>query len=128
MVRLRLYTDCYDGIRSCLSIQYYAPAANVSDAVKQKAIDEGRFVQALFYYLLVNNYGGVPLVTEYASTAIKKFLRVQQLNKYTYIIDELKSIISNNRLTSSSATKAVKPVLKLLKHCWQRLIFLLHGI
>nr|WP_320999950.1 RagB/SusD family nutrient uptake outer membrane protein [Bacteroides intestinalis] len=99
------YTDCYDGIRSCLSIQYYAPAANVSDAVKQKAIDEGRFVQALFYYLLVNNYGGVPLVTEYASTAIKGYPRATAEQVYTYIIDELKSIISNNRLTSSSATK-----------------------
>ena len=53
------YTDCYDGIRSCLSIQYYASAANVSDDVKQKAIDEGRFIQALFYYLLVNNYGEI---------------------------------------------------------------------
>lgn len=59
----------------------------------------------MFYYLLVNNYGGVPLVTEYASTAIKGYPRATAEQVYTYIIDELKSIISNNRLTSSSATK-----------------------
>lgn len=99
------YTDCYDGIRSCLAIQYYAPAANVSADVKQKAIDEGRFVEALFYYLLVNNYGGVPLVKEYASSAVKGYPRATAEQVYTYIIDELKSIIANNKLAASTATK-----------------------
>lgn len=99
------YTDCYDGIRSCLAIQYYAPAANVSADVKQKAIDEGRFVEAMFYYLLVNNYGGVPLVKEYASSAVKGYPRATAEQVYTYIIDELKSIIANNKLAASTATK-----------------------
>ena len=99
------YIDCYDGIRSCLAIQYYAPAANVSDDVKQKAIDEGRFVEAMFYYLLVNNYGGVPLITEYASTAVKGYPRATAEQVYTYIIDELKSIISNNKLAASTASQ-----------------------
>lgn len=99
------YTDCYDGIRSCLSIQYYAPEASVSDDVKQKAIDEGRFVKAMFYYLLVNNYGGVPLVKEYASSAIKGYPRATAEEVYTYIIDELKSILANNKLAASTATQ-----------------------
>ncbi len=99
------YTDCYDGIRSCLAIQYYAPAAAVSDDVKQKNIDEGRFVKSLFYYLLVNNYGGVPLITEYASSAVKGYPRATAEQVYSYIIDELKDIITNNKLTASNATK-----------------------
>ncbi|MGP1622291.1 RagB/SusD family nutrient uptake outer membrane protein [Bacteroides heparinolyticus] len=99
------YTDCYDGIRSCLAIGYYAPSAIVSDDVKQKAIDEGRFVKALFYYLLVNNYGGVPLITEYASSAIKGYPRATAEQVYTYIIDELKEIIGNNKLAASTATR-----------------------
>jgi len=99
------YTDCYDGIRSCLQIQYYAPMASVDDNVKQKAIDEGRFVQAMFYYLLVNNFGGVPLVKEYASTAVKGYPRATAEDVYTFIITELESIISNNLLEASTATK-----------------------
>lgn len=99
------YTDCYKGIRSCLAIQYYASVANISDDVKQKAIDEGRFVEALYYYLLVNNYGGVPLTTEYATTVIKGYPRATAEQVYNYIISELQSIISNNKLVASTATK-----------------------
>ncbi|MDH6342105.1 hypothetical protein M2480_000484 [Parabacteroides sp. PFB2-12] len=99
------YVDCYDGIRACLAIQYYADIASVSDAEKQKAIDQGRFINAMFYYLLVNNFGGVPLVTSYAATAVKGYPRASAEEVYTYIIDELKSVIANNALVASSATK-----------------------
>lgn len=98
------YTTCYDAIRASLAIQYYAPGANVSDDVKQKAIDEGRFVACLHYYLLVNNFGGVPLVTEYAATAIKGYPRATAEEVYNYIINTLKDIISNNKLAVSTAT------------------------
>ena len=99
------YTDCYDGLRACLAIQYYAPNAAVNDDVRQKAIDEGRFVESLYYYLLVNNYGGVPLIAEYADTAVKGYPRATAEDVYTHIIETLKSIISNNKLVASSATK-----------------------
>lgn len=98
------YTQCYDGIRACLSIQFYASAASVDDSVKQKAIDEGRFLNAFFYYLLVNNFGGVPLVTEYANTAIQGYPRATAEDVYNYIISELTNIISNNALAASTAT------------------------
>lgn len=32
------YTDCYDGIRSCLAIQYYAAQSTVSEDIKQKTL------------------------------------------------------------------------------------------
>ena len=99
------YNMCYDAIRSAMSIQYYAPNAAVNDDVKQKAIDEGRFVAALHYYLLVNNFGGVPLVTEYASSAVTGYPRASAEEVYNYIISELKEIISNNKLQASTATK-----------------------
>lgn len=101
------YTDCYDGIRSCLAIQYYAAQSTVSEDIKQKNIDEGRFIECLYYYLLVNNFGGVPLVTEYAKQAgeIKEQPRATAEAVYTHIITELTNIIDNNKLVASSATK-----------------------
>lgn len=99
------YTYCYDGIRSCLAIQYYAPIASVSDDTKQKAIDEGRFMESLYYYLLVNNFGGVPLVTDYAASAIKGYPRATAEAVYNHIINELTDIIANNKLVASSATQ-----------------------
>lgn len=99
------YTDCYDAIRSSLAIQYYAPGAGVSEDVKQKAIDEGRFVESLHYFLLVNNFGGVPLVTEYAASAVKGYPRATAAAVYEHIIATLKEVISNNKLAASTATK-----------------------
>ncbi|MBQ8673435.1 MAG: RagB/SusD family nutrient uptake outer membrane protein [Bacteroides sp.] len=98
------YNMCYDAIRSAYSIQYYAATAQVGDDVKQKAIDEGRFVAALHYYLLVNNFGGVPLVTEYATTAVSGYPRATAEEVYTHIINELTEIISNGKLKASTAT------------------------
>lgn len=102
---LKFYTQCYDGIRSTLQIQHYAPSAKVSADVKQKAIDEGRFINSMFYYLLVNNYGGVPLVTEYASTAVKGYPVSPAKDIYAHIIDQLTEVIANNKLVPSSATQ-----------------------
>ncbi len=99
------YTTCYTGLRSCFAIAYYAPNAQVSDDVKQKAIDEGRFLASLYYYLLVNNFGGVPLMTEYVDTATKGYPRATAEDVYNYIIETLKSIISNNKLKASTATE-----------------------
>lgn len=99
------YNMCYDAIRSAMSIQYYAPNAAVSNDARQKAIDEGRFVAALHYYLLVNNFGGVPLVTEYASSAITGYPRATAEQVYNHIINELREIINNNKLKASTATE-----------------------
>ena len=61
----------------------------------------------MYYYLLVNNFGGVPLVTEYAKQAgeIKEQPRATAEAVYTHIITELTNIIDNNKLVASSATK-----------------------
>lgn len=61
----------------------------------------------MYYYLLVNNFGGVPLVTEYAKQAgeIKEQPRATAEAVYTHIITELTNIIDNNKLVVSSATK-----------------------
>lgn len=101
------YFDCYEGIRACRAIQYYAVQSTVDNDVKQKCIDEGRFIECFYYYLLVNNFGGVPLVTEYAKQAseIKDQPRATAEKIYTHIITELTSIITNNKLVASSATK-----------------------
>lgn len=97
------YFDCYDAIRACYAVQRYAPAAKVSDEVKAKAIDEGRFVAAFYYYLMVNNFGGVPLVTSYVESAPSGFPRASAETIYEHIISELKSIIANNALAASTA-------------------------
>lgn len=99
------YNACYDGIRAAYAIKFYAPDAKVSAETKAKAIDEGRFVAAFYYYLLVNNFGGVPLVKSYVASAVTGYPRASAADIYDYIITELTEIISNNNLAASTATK-----------------------
>ncbi len=98
------YTQCYDVIRACQAIPYYAGDAAVSEEVKTKSIDEGRVIASFIYYLMVNNFGGVPLVTEYAASAISGYPRATAEDVYNYIIGELESVIANNKLKASTAT------------------------
>lgn len=101
------YTNAYDAIRKCYTIDYYAPdvpESACSAAEKARMIDECHTVACYYYYLLVNKFGGVPLVTEYASSAVSGYPRATAADVYAYIIAELERIISNNALIASSAT------------------------
>ncbi len=98
------YTHCYDVIRACQAIPYYAGGAAVSEDVKTKAIDEGRVIASFIYYLMVNNFGGVPLVKEYAASAVSGYPRATAEEVYNYIIAELEDVIAHNKLKASTAT------------------------
>lgn len=98
------YTHCYDVIRACQAISYYAGGAAVSDDVKTKSVDEGRVIASFVYYLLVNNFGGVPLVKTYAASAVSGYPRATAEAVYEYIIEELEDVIANNKLKASTAT------------------------
>lgn len=102
------YTNAYDAIRKCYTIDYYAPdvpesACSADD--KARMIDECHTVACFYYYLLVNKFGGVPLVTEYAASAISGYPRASAADVYAYIITELERIVANNKLVASTATK-----------------------
>lgn len=100
------YNACYNGIRAAYAIQYYAAKSVVKDEdVKTKAIDEGRFVAAFYYYLLVNNFGGVPLMKEYTPNPVKGYPRATATDVYDYIIAELTDVLDNNKLAASTAKK-----------------------
>ena len=64
-----LYTYLYSGIRAANSVSYYAQSAKVDDATKNKLVGEARVLAAYEYYLLVNNFGGVPLMKDFLTSA-----------------------------------------------------------
>ena len=101
------YTNAYDAIRKCYTIDFYAPdvpESACSAADKARMIDECHTVACYYYYLLVNKFGGVPLVTEYAASAILGYPRATAAEVYDYIITELERIVANNALAASTAT------------------------
>ena len=103
-VMKELYTNCYKGIRAACAVEYYAADCSMNDAQKSKRIDEARVLRAHFYYLLVNTFGGVPLMNEFVTNAATGYPRSSAADVYEYIIKELEEIISAKHLDASSAT------------------------
>lgn len=53
----------YKGILSCNIALDRIPAVNMDENIKKRLIAEAKFLRAYFYFELVKNFGGVPLVT-----------------------------------------------------------------
>lgn len=100
-----LYTYLYSGIRAANSVSYYAQTAQVDDKTKNQLIGEARVLAAYEYYLLVNNFGGVPIMKDFLTTADTGYPKSSPEDVYAYIISELEDVISKNVLQASTATK-----------------------
>ena len=100
-----LYTYLYSGIRAANSVSYYAQTAQVDDKTKDQLIGEARVLAAYEYYLLVNNFGGVPIMKDFLTTADTGYPKSSAADVYAYIISELEDVISKNVLQASTATK-----------------------
>ena len=100
-----LYTYLYAGIRAANSVSYYAQTAQVDDKTKGQLVGEARVLAAYEYYLLVNNFGGVPIMKDFLTTADTGYPKSSAADVYAYIISELEDVIGKNVLQASTATK-----------------------
>ena len=100
-----LYTYLYSGIRAANSVSYYAQTAQVDEKTKGQFVGEARVLAAYEYYLLVNNFGGVPIMKDFLTTADTGYPKSSAADVYAYIISELEDVISKNVLQASTATK-----------------------
>lgn len=100
-----LYTYLYAGIRAANSVSYYAQTAQVDEKTKSQLVGEARVLAAYEYYLLVNNFGGVPIMKDFLTTAGTGYPKSSAEDVYAYIISELEDVISKNVLQASTATK-----------------------
>lgn len=58
----------YVGINRCNTILAYLPSIPMSEENKVQYEAEAKFMRAFFYYHLAWNFGGVPIVTDFASS------------------------------------------------------------
>lgn len=99
------YEKCYKGIRAAYAVKYYASDASISEELRSKRVDEARVLAAHFYYLLVNTFGGVPLMKEYVVDAHTGYPKATNVDVYQYIIEELEDVVESRNLELSTATK-----------------------
>lgn len=98
-----LYTYLYQGIRKANSVSYYAQTAQIDATLKNQLVSEARVLAAYEYYLLVNNFGGVPIMKDFITSSATGYGKSSREDVYAYIISELEDVIGKNALQASTA-------------------------
>lgn len=100
---LSFYKACYDGIQQANTVIDYAGKGAAGSNV-QKRMNEAKYLKAFYYYLLTQQFGGVPVSDSYITSVITSFPRKTQGEVYEYIINMLKEVETANVLPESDNT------------------------
>ncbi len=84
----QLYNSCYTSIQAANQAISFSERTEKTSALTNQ-IGEVRFLRANAYFLLVQTYGGVPLVTEPLNEPVLEFSRSSEADIYNFIISEL---------------------------------------
>lgn len=82
-----LWNACYDGIGSCnTAIKYASVAPFTSEDERKKVVAEAYFLRAMYYYNLVEQFGGVTVTTEPVATVNLRPEKGTPLDIYNNVI------------------------------------------
>lgn len=88
-----LYVNGYKAIQLANSAIYYSERTE-NTASNTQYLGEVRFLRANAYFLLVQSYGGVPLITDFVQEPILAFDRASAQEIYSFIIAELEKALT----------------------------------
>lgn len=101
-----LYISCYQQIQSVNKTLYYS-AVTEQTANLNVLVGEARYLRANAYFLLVQTYGGVPVVNEHVTTPVLSFKRNTAEEVYTQIINDLEAALATVGTGAYNATGKV---------------------
>ncbi len=82
----------YEGIERANFFLSKIEAVQMADTDKQAVMGEVRFLRAYYYFILVSNWGAVPLKTEPTSSVSNvNIARTPQLEVYNFIVQEMEA-------------------------------------
>lgn len=94
-----LYTTCYKAIQSANTALYYSDITEQTSTLESR-VGEIYYLRANAYFLLVQTYGGVSIITDYVNSPILEFDRNTAEEVYNLIIADLE--LSLSKVASSS--------------------------
>jgi starch-binding outer membrane protein, SusD/RagB family len=113
------FAAAYSGIQRCnTAINKAGSIPDLSESVRNKRIAEVRFIRAYYYYMLVENFGGISIVKEEFNTPVTHFEPNSEQEVYDFMIEELNAALPNVDVTTSEFGRvtqgAVKHLLSLI--------------
>ncbi|QHV94307.1 RagB/SusD family nutrient uptake outer membrane protein [Spirosoma endbachense] len=107
------FTMIYAGIQRCnTAINKGNTIPGLSESQKNKRIGEVRTIRAFYYYLLVENYGGIPIVQEEINTAITHFVPNTETEVYEFILADLNAAVASVDVTTTDFGRVTQGVVK----------------
>ncbi|SES23931.1 RagB/SusD family nutrient uptake outer membrane protein [Pedobacter rhizosphaerae] len=88
------FTRSYSGIQICnTAINTAGNIPDLTPAQKDRRIAEVKFIRAYFYYLLVENFGAIPLVQEQFTAPVTRFEPNTEQQIYEFMISEINAAL-----------------------------------
>jgi len=107
-----LWDELYRGINTCNAVIGRAPnATGITDVLKKQRVAEVKFLRGHYYFLLLQQWGGVDLRLTETITPTKTTSRASEADMYKQIIADLEASLPDLETTAKStnygrATKA----------------------
>lgn len=99
------YSECFKGIQLANTVLHYAISTEASN-VREQYADEARFVRAYYYYLLVQQFGGVTLNKAIFDEAVMSHTRNSAEEVYQFVINEFSYLAgTDSKLLEREAAK-----------------------
>jgi starch-binding outer membrane protein, SusD/RagB family len=106
-----LWDELYRGINVCNAVIERAPkTTGITDALKKQRVAEMKFLRAHYYFLLLQQWGGVDLRLTETLAPSKKTSRATEADMYKTIISDLEASLPDleNKAKSSDYGRATK--------------------
>lgn len=106
-----IWDELYRGINTCNAvIDRASTVTGVTDAIKKQRIAEVKFLRGHYYFLLLQQWGGVDLRLTETLAATKKASRASEADMYKAIIADLEASLPDleNKKASSDYGRATK--------------------
>lgn len=88
------YSDIYKAIQTCnTAIARANNAKDLAEARKTQLLAEVRFLRAYYYFLLAEQFGGVPIVENEINSAVTHFDRASEEDVYKFVLSELEGTV-----------------------------------
>lgn len=106
-----IWDETYRGINICNSVIERAPEATLADNIKKLRVAEVKFLRAHYYFLLLQQFGGVDLRLTETLLPTKKTSRSSEADIYKSIIGDLETAIPDLEPKSQSSDygRATRP-------------------
>ncbi len=107
----QVWEELYKGINTCNAVIERAPAATgITDVLKKQRVAEMKFLRAHYYFILLQQWGGVDLRLTETLAPTKKTSRASESDVYKAIIADLESAVPDleNKARAADYGRATK--------------------